>query len=190
MAQKFYAQDTCFYSSMGTYSFEDRCETTKAVGYDATYLSIWDGRNWAAVEQLNTVKERYDLEVAGIYVVLNLRLGIEAEQNAGIYKMLQVAPPGSTVESTIKTAGDFARSDPRGDEPVVRWLAEALSIAQQRNIRILIYSHSGLRCLHAYPSVRWRARWSRCGSLREYRPHKPRSGKTNRVSVFPIGRFY
>lgn len=141
MTQKFYAQDTCFYSSMGTYSFEDRCEMTKAVGYDATYLSIWDGRNWAAVQQLSSVKERYDLEVAGIYVVLNLRLGVEAEQNAGIYQMLKVAPPGSTVELAIKTAGDFPRSDPAGDEPVVRWLAEALSIAQQRNIRILIYSH-------------------------------------------------
>ncbi|WP_208602889.1 sugar phosphate isomerase/epimerase family protein [Pseudomonas marginalis] len=141
MTQKFYAQDTCFYSSMGTYSFEDRCEMTKAVGYDATYLSIWEGRNWAAVQQLSSVKERYDLEVAGIYVVLNLRLGVEAEQNAGIYQMLKVAPPGSTVELAIKTAGDFARSDPAGDEPVVRWLAEALSIAQQRNIRILIYSH-------------------------------------------------
>lgn len=134
MTPRFYAQDTCFYSSMGTYSFEDRCEMTKAVGYYATYLSICDGRNWAAVQQLNSVKERHDIEVAGIYVVLNLRLGAEAEQNAGIYQMLKVAPPRSTVELAIKTAGDFARSDPVGDEPVVRLLAEALSIAQQSNI--------------------------------------------------------
>ncbi|AMB79603.1 MULTISPECIES: hypothetical protein [Pseudomonas] len=83
------------------------------------YLSIWDGRNWAAIESLSTVRGRYDLEVAGSYVVLNLRLGAEAEQNAGIYRMLKVAPPGSIVELAIKTAGDFAHSDPRGDEPVV-----------------------------------------------------------------------
>ncbi|WHS57737.1 hypothetical protein [Pseudomonas sp. G2-4] len=83
------------------------------------YLSIWDGRNWAAVEPLSAVKGRHDLEVAGTYVVLNLRLGAEAEQNAGIYRMLKVAPPGSTVELAIKTAGDFAHSDPRDDEPVV-----------------------------------------------------------------------
>ena len=57
MTQRFYAQDTCFYSSMGTYSFEDRCEMTKAVGFDATYLSICDGRNWATVQQLNSVKD-------------------------------------------------------------------------------------------------------------------------------------
>ena len=57
MTQKFYAQDTCFYSSMGNYSFEDRCEMTKAVGYDATYISICDGRNWATAQQLNSVKD-------------------------------------------------------------------------------------------------------------------------------------
>ncbi len=30
---------------------------TKAVGYDATYLSICDGRNWATAQQLNSVKD-------------------------------------------------------------------------------------------------------------------------------------
>ena len=33
MTLKFYAQGTCFCSSTGTYSFLDRCEITKAVGY-------------------------------------------------------------------------------------------------------------------------------------------------------------
>src|SRR3546814_9309827 len=54
---------------------------------------------------------RSDLEVAGIYVVLNLRLGVEAEQNAGIYQMLKVAPPGSTVELAIKTRSEEHTSE-------------------------------------------------------------------------------
>lgn len=119
---------------------------TNAVGYDATYLSIRDGRNWAAHQQLNRVKEHYDLEVEGIYVALNLRLGAEAELNAGIYQMLKGAPPGSTVELAIKTAGDFARSDSVGDEPVMCWLGEALSIARQCNSIASTWAADSLQC--------------------------------------------
>jgi hypothetical protein len=140
LTQKFYAPDTCCYGSLSTYSFDDRCEITKAVGYDATYLKL----EWTQLGSCRAIKHRQGAlrpEVAGIYMVLHLHSGVEAEQDAGIYQMLEVVPPGSTDELAIKTAGDDARSDPRGDEPMVRWLAEAFSIAQQRNTRILIYSH-------------------------------------------------
>ncbi|MBI6885053.1 sugar phosphate isomerase/epimerase family protein [Pseudomonas putida] len=141
MLKKFYAQDTCFYNSMGVYSFEDRCEITKAAGYDATYLSVWDGRRWPEVHKLKTVKERYDLDVAGVYIVLNLALGAKSEANTGIYQMLKVIPEGSTVELAIKTVGSLDPSSRVGDDIVVDWLQEALVIAQHRNVRILIYSH-------------------------------------------------
>jgi sugar phosphate isomerase/epimerase len=141
MTQKYYAQDTCFYNSVGVYRFEDRCEITKAAGYDATSLSVWDGRRWGDVHKLKYVPDRFGLEIAGVYVVLNLVIGVAAEANRGIYEMLRVMPEGLTVELAIKTAGNYHPSDPLGDDGVVKWLTEALAIASARNIRILIYSH-------------------------------------------------
>lgn len=60
---------------MGIYSFEARCQMLKEIGYDAPYLSVWHGERWRDVEKLKDVKEKYGLDVAGVYVVLDLSLG-------------------------------------------------------------------------------------------------------------------
>jgi L-rhamnose isomerase len=79
MEHKYFAMDFAFYNSMGAmgaYRFEDCCEITKAVGYDAMLLSIWDGRNWAQAKELATMKSRFWLDAAVVYVVLCLALAI------------------------------------------------------------------------------------------------------------------
>jgi sugar phosphate isomerase/epimerase len=142
MTQKYYAMDFAFYSSMGVYSFEDCCEITEAVGYDAMLLSIWDGRNWAQAKELATMNDRFGLDAAGVYVVLNLALGEHDPRNSGILKMLETMPDGSTVQLSIQTAAaNMPPSDPAGDVPVIAWLRQALDIAERRNIQILIYNH-------------------------------------------------
>ncbi len=140
--QKFYAMDMPFYSSMGVYSFVDRCEIIKEVGFDAMHLSLWDGNNWAQAKQLAHVKERYDLEVAGVYIVLDLSFSENDPRNSGILTLLKTMPEGSTVELAIKSAGrGIVASDPAGDVPVMAWLKNALTICESRNIRILLYTH-------------------------------------------------
>lgn len=142
MPHSFYAMDTAFYSSLGVYSLQDRCEITKAVGYDATYLSVWDGRYWAEAASLANLSQKYRLDVAGVYVVLDLALGASDLRNRGILKMLETMPEGSTLELAIKSSGASSmRSDPRGDATVIKWLLHALSIGSQRGIQILLYSH-------------------------------------------------
>lgn len=142
MTQKYYAMDMPFYSSMGVYTFEERCEIIKAVGFDAMHLSVWDGRNWEQALELATVKERFGLDVAGVYIVLDLALGEADQRNSGILKMLETMPEGSTVELAIKSAAPgLDPSDPAGDAPVGAWLRQALAIAEARDIRILIYTH-------------------------------------------------
>jgi sugar phosphate isomerase/epimerase len=142
MEQKYFAMDFAFYNSMGVYHFEDRCEITKEIGYDAMLLSIWDGRNWAQAKELATMKSRFGLDAAGVYVVLSLAQGEDDPRNSGILKMLETMPVGSTVQLTIKTAAVNLRpSDPAGDVPVLAWLRQALGIAESRNIQILIYNH-------------------------------------------------
>lgn len=69
---------------MGIYSFEARCEMLKEIGYDATHLSVWHGERWRDVEKLKNVKEKYGLDVAGVYVVLDLSLGEDHPRNTGI----------------------------------------------------------------------------------------------------------
>ncbi|EOH6072860.1 sugar phosphate isomerase/epimerase family protein [Burkholderia cenocepacia] len=142
MNQRYFAMDFAFYSSIGVYSFEDRCEITKAAGYDAIHLAIWDGRNWQLARELASVKERFGLDVAGVYVVLDLALGEADPRNSGILKLIETMPVGSIVDVAIKSAGNGLRpSDPRGDAAVIAWLRKALSVAEQRGIRVLIYTH-------------------------------------------------
>jgi sugar phosphate isomerase/epimerase len=142
MEQKYFAMDFAFYSSMGVYTFEDRCEITRAAGYDAMLLSVWDGRRWAQAEQLGGMKSRFGIDPAGVYVVLDLALGADDPRNSGILTMLETMPLGSTVQLAIRTAAPHLRpSDPAGDAPVRAWLGPALAIAGRRNIQVLLYNH-------------------------------------------------
>jgi sugar phosphate isomerase/epimerase len=142
MEQKYFAMDFAFYSSMGVYRFEDRCEITRAVGYDAMLLSVWDGRNWAQAAELATMKTRFGIDAAGVYVVLDLAHGEADPRNSGILTMLETMPAGSTVQLAIRTAAANMRpSDPAGDVPVAAWLSQALEVAERRKIQILLYNH-------------------------------------------------
>ncbi|MET0981363.1 MAG: TIM barrel protein [Telluria sp.] len=142
MEQKYYAMDFAFYSSMGVYNFEDCCEISRAAGYDAMLLSVWDGRNWARAEELASMKSRFGIDPAGVYVVLNLAQGEEDPRNIGILTMLKTMPEGSTVQLAVRTAAPHLRpSDPAGDAPAVAWLRQALAIAAPRHIQILLYHH-------------------------------------------------
>jgi sugar phosphate isomerase/epimerase len=142
MEHKYFAMDFAFYSSMGVYRFQDCCEISKAVGYDAMLLSIWDGRNWELAKELGTMKERFGIDAAGVYVVLNLAQRPDDPRNSGILTMMETMPLDSTVQLAIKTAAPQLRpSDPAGDDAVEAWLRQALDIAERRNLRILLYNH-------------------------------------------------
>jgi sugar phosphate isomerase/epimerase len=142
MAYRFYAMDFAFYNSMGVYSFEARCEMLKEIGYDAMHLSVWNGERWWDVKQLSDVKQKYGLDVAGVYVVLHLAVGETHPRNEGIYTMLEAIDEGSTVELAIQSVARHIRpSDPAGDDIAVKWLEKALEICERRNINLLLYSH-------------------------------------------------
>lgn len=141
MPHTHYAMDTYFYTPMGLYGFQDRAEITAEVGFDATYLSIWDGLNWQQVEQLHGVKKRYGIDVAATYVVLKLD---KPHSVKGIFRAIEALPTGSTVELAIGSAGSGIQSgDPRGDDAVVHFLAELLPKAANRGIEVILYPHYG-----------------------------------------------
>ena len=142
MINKTYAMDFAFYNSIGLYDFETRCEIIKDIGYDGINFSIWDGSRWKESEKYNTVREKYDLEVTGTYVVLNLDLPPEHPHNEGIITLLENIQGCNQVDLAIKSAGRvIPKSSPIGDGPVYKWLDRALKICEKRNIDLLLYPH-------------------------------------------------
>lgn len=142
MTQKYFAMDFAFFNSAGVYSFADRCEITKAAGYDAIQTVIWDGMSWEEGLALSSVKSRYGLDVSGVYTVLDLSLGEQDPRNSGLLKLIETLPEGATLEIAIKSAGSgIQRSDSRGDDRVIRWLNHALAKAELHGVQIALYIH-------------------------------------------------
>jgi sugar phosphate isomerase/epimerase len=142
MAYKVYNMDACFYNSLGIYSFEAQCEMLKEIGFDAAYLSLWTEQAYRDLQKLSSVKEKYGLDVAGIYAVPDFALGENHPNNRRILSMLETLEGCSTIELAIRTSiQGLHPSDPAGDEVVIHWLKKALDIAEKRNIQILLYSH-------------------------------------------------
>lgn len=141
-AQKYYAMDFAFFSSGGIYSFADRCEITRAAGYDAIQTVVWNGADADASLDLASVRTRFDLELSGVYTVLDLSLGEHDPRNRGLLDLIGALPPGATLDLAVKSAGSAVpMSDPRGDARVLAWLRPALRIARDRGVHITLYTH-------------------------------------------------
>lgn len=142
MTHHVYAMDTFFYNSMGVYPFEVRAEMLKQLGYDATYLSLWSEQAWRDVEKLGLVKEIYGLDVAAVYVLLDLSSGEETPQVQRILNMLETIEGCRTIELAVQVTGRYIpRSDQNGDGLAVSFLEKALEICERRGLQILLYPH-------------------------------------------------
>lgn len=109
---------------------------------EVAFLYNWHGERWRDAAKLSSVKQKYGLDVAGVYVVLDLSLGESHPRNQGILKLLETMEGCSTVELAIQSVGSHLRpSDPAGDDIAVKWLEQALKICERRNIDILLYTH-------------------------------------------------
>lgn len=141
-SQKYFAMDFAFFSSHGVYSFSDRCEITRAAGYDAIQTVVWDGADTARDHGLATVQQRFGLALSGVYTVLDLSLGEQDERNSGLLNLICQLPAGATLDLAIRSAGaGVGLSDPRGDARVIAWLRPALQVARDRGVEIALYTH-------------------------------------------------
>ena len=139
-----YALDFAFYSSSGVYDFGAQCEMMKAIGYDGLHFSAWDGRRWQTTRQLADAKNKYGIDISGIYIVLDLSQGADHPVNSGILTMLEHLEGCTTVNLSIRSAGAGLKpGDERGYEPVQAWLQHALAICERRGIDLLLYPHIG-----------------------------------------------
>ncbi len=142
MRTALFAMDTSFYHSLGAYDFDARCEMLRELGYDATYLTLWSEAAWADVRRLATVRERYGLDVAAVYVTLDIAGHPEDESNRRIVDLLATMEGCCTVEVAVRSSDPgLAKSNPAGDEAAMRWLAELLAVAERRGITLALYPH-------------------------------------------------
>lgn len=144
MRNPIYAMDTYFYSSMGAYDFDARCEMLKELGYDATYLSAWSEAAWEDVPKLAGVRKRHGLDVAAVYITYDLSLLADDEQNARILRLVEAVQGTEAVELAMRFSapGSAGASDPSGDVAAINALERLLRAAERNpGIKINLYPH-------------------------------------------------
>ena len=132
--------DTFFFNSLGAYEWNARCEMLRELGFDGTYLTLWSEAAWADLSEVRHVRERFGIEVAGIYWTLDLddRGGANALFLQALRDENRV-PHGARFEIAVVGAEAF---DAR-DERLSFWLSQILEIAESRELQIALYPHAG-----------------------------------------------
>lgn len=150
MPHALYAMDTSFYHSLGAYHVDARCEMLKELGYDATYLTIWDEpaweeATWRDASRVAEVKSRHDLDIAAVYATLDIGAPDDHPGNARVLRLLDTLVGCDTVELSIIGNGTRLRpSDPAGDGAAERWLGRLLGAAERRGVTLALYPHVSL----------------------------------------------
>jgi len=139
MKYPIYAMDTYFYHSQGSYSFEARCEMLQELGYQATYLTLWNEASWADVSKLKDVKLNYGLEVDAVFIKLNMSNEHDPEYQRTL-SMLEDLEGVKRIEVALAGKG-FENSDPSGDSQAIQLLQPMLDICERRNIQLCLYPH-------------------------------------------------
>lgn len=148
---KTFAWDLAFTSSAGTYALDVQCEMLANIGYDGLVSAIWSGNRWQAAKRLSGVKDRFGLEVLGVYVVIDLDHGPKHPVNAEFLRMLEEMDGVKTVNLGIRTAGHGSDYRTAPDDRILRgFLGQAVEICAKRGIDLLLYFHLGFWMDH-YP---------------------------------------
>jgi len=145
---RFFAMDTSFFHTLGNYPFDTRCEMLAELGYEGTYLTLWSDAAWANVSRLGEVHARYGLEVAAVYLTLDL--GDEQAARAKLADLIQRLEGTRTIEIALRhsKAPRIENDDAaqvlqmqQVDDQACRLLESLLPDAQQRDIQLLLYPH-------------------------------------------------
>ncbi len=139
-----YAMDTGFYNTLGVYPFATRCAMLADLGYDATYLTLWDEPAWADLAELPRVPERYGLDVSAVFAELFIDAPDDDPGNRRVLELVRTVEGTRTIELTLRTLvmdQGFARSDPAGDAAARRVLEPIVRAAEDRGITLALYPH-------------------------------------------------
>lgn len=136
-----FAMDTYFYTSLGAYAFDVRCEMLAELGYDATYLTLWSAEAEADIPRLAYVKARYGLDVAGVYMTLDIA-SAPAGSAAHVLELIETLPiPTQVAVALYAEAPGRTQSDATLDDQALPWIERLLTIADRHGHEILLYPH-------------------------------------------------
>jgi sugar phosphate isomerase/epimerase len=141
MAWPAYAMDTGFYNAQGSYDFDARCEIARELGFDATYLTLWSETAWNDVARLATVRERFDLDVAGVYCPIDMTAPDADAQEQRITDLLRTIEGTNLVEIALLST-TLKPSDEAGDDVALALLQRLADAAADRDITLLLYPHA------------------------------------------------
>ncbi|WP_407267825.1 sugar phosphate isomerase/epimerase family protein [Radiobacillus sp. PE A8.2] len=139
MGHHFYVEDTWFYNTLGCYEFEERCEMAKELGYEGIFFTIFTELGWKDVPKIKTVKERYGLEVSGVYVMLNDPK--DEEEISKFINLIESIEGCSQINLAIVSNGEYENSDAKGDADAIKALRRLLEVAEKHSTIISLYSH-------------------------------------------------
>ncbi|MFN3335115.1 MAG: sugar phosphate isomerase/epimerase family protein [Caldilinea sp.] len=136
-----FAMDTYFYTSLGAYAFDVRCEMLAELGYDATYLTLWSAEAEADIPRLAYVKARYGLDVAGVYTTLDIA-SAPAGSAAHVLELIETLPiPTQVAVALYAEAPGRVQSDATLDDQALPWIERLLAVADRHGHEILLYPH-------------------------------------------------
>jgi len=133
--------DTGFYSRQGSYDFDARCEITKELGFDATYLTLWSDAAWDDVRKLESVRERYDLDVAAVYCQIDITAPTAEQETERVHDLIRTTTATRTIELALRSE-TLSASDPAGDAIALTLLERLADAASGRDITLLLYPHA------------------------------------------------
>ncbi len=141
MSWPVYAMDTGFYNRQGSYDFGARCEITKELGFDATYLTLWSEAAWADVPKLETVREKYELDVAAVYCQIDMTAATADQDVERVLNLIATTNATRFIEIALRS-DTLSPSDPAGDEIALALLMRLADAASDRDITLLLYPHA------------------------------------------------
>lgn len=132
--------DTGFYSGQGSYDLNVRCEMLRELGYDGTYLTVWNDAAWNDVSHLAQLARRHELLVAGIWATLD----VADERAPGNRRLLDSAHLFGGLTRLELALENSANPDSRCDatnDRVARGLIEKLLDRIPNDVEICLYPH-------------------------------------------------
>ncbi len=138
---RLYAMDTGFFTSLGAYTFDARCEMAAELGYEGAYLTLWSKEAWGDLDAMTTVKARHGLDPVAVYLTLDLTAGGIANE-ADASRAIDAFEGGPRIETSIRGGeGGPEKSDEAGDAMVLPVLERLMTRAEQRGLILTLYPH-------------------------------------------------
>lgn len=140
LAPSLYLMDTNFWTSLGNYSLDARCEIANELGYSAVYETLSTGFPDSLLHDLNTIPPRYHIPLSAVYYTADLhRFDTALAESRKVIEQLTTT---DTLELAIHaSAGIPARPDTALESSLHHLLDHLLPLALQHRKTISLYPH-------------------------------------------------